>query len=473
MPPLAILAGSMALVIGLIAGLRLHAFVALLVGATAVGLATPALSLGEAASNVATEFGVVCGRIGIVIALASVIGLALQQSGAATRISGAFLALTGVRRGYLSLWASGYVLSVPVFFDTVFYLLAPLARAMAGRRDATGEGPVESRARATDPPASGDPPRPSYPLCVMAILAGAAATHVFVPPTPGPLAAAAALGADLGTLIALGLVVALPASLAGVAYARWTARPGGPAGDAIIGDEAGDDPPSPLRLPGLGASLVPIALPVGLISGRTAATAAGLTGPVAAALAFAGDPNVALFLSATLAMRLVVRARGASLRALGDMTERALSSGGGIILITAAGGAYGAMLSKAGIGASLAGLGAASHLPVLWLAYLMASLLKVAQGSSTVAIITGASVLQAGYAGPDGALLPNPAYAVLALGGGSLVGSWMNDSGFWIVGRIGGFSDRDTLRYWTGVAAVVGTAGFVATLVLAAILPLR
>ena len=477
----------MALVIGLIVGLRLHAFVALLAGAAFVGLFAPAIALVDVPTAIATEFGVICGRIGIIIARAAVIGLALQQSGAARRISEAFLALTGRQRSDLSLWASGYVLSIPVFFDTVFYLLAPIARSMARLHGAAAGEPAgiasgdAARTVAPASTAAGPAPEPgvspTYSRHMMAVMAGGAATHVFVPPTPGPLAAASALDVDLGLVVVFGLLVALPASLAGVAFARWVTggeAAGGELPDApgaTGGTEAFEAPA--VRPLGLALSLAPIVLPVSLISGRTTSSALEWTGPVASAFDLLGDANVALFLSATLAVWLLRRATGWDLRALGQLTETALAGAGTIILITAAGGAYGAMLAKADIGATLVGMGTATELPILWLGFLVAALLKIAQGSSTVAIITTASLLHAAYQADTAGVLPHPLYAVLAIGGGSLVVSWMNDSGFWIVGRLGGFTERQTLRYWTVLAAIVGTTGFLITLVLSWIIPLR
>jgi GntP family gluconate:H+ symporter len=155
------------------------------------------------------------------------------------------------------------------------------------------------------------------------------------------------------------------------------------------------------------------------------------------------------------------------------MAEGAFESAGTIILITAAGGAYGAMLTRAQVGATLADEAAAVGLPLLLMAFLLASLLKVAQGSSTVAIITTASVLAATYSGPAAAAAPHPVYAALAAAGGSLVVSWMNDSGFWIVARMGRLTTAETLRLWTVTAAIVGTSGFLAVLLLEFLLPLR
>jgi H+/gluconate symporter-like permease len=155
------------------------------------------------------------------------------------------------------------------------------------------------------------------------------------------------------------------------------------------------------------------------------------------------------------------------------LTEEAFASAGTIILITAAGGAYGGMLTRAQIGATLADYAAALGLPVLLLAFLLASLLKIAQGSSTVAIITSASVIAGIYTGGDAALLPHPVYAALAAAGGSLVISWMNDSGFWVIAKMGGLNNSETLRMWSGTAATVGTTGFLTVVLLSWILPLK
>lgn len=452
MPPLVILVLSMALVIALIAIGRLHAFLALVLGALFVGISAPGVPWADTASTVAGEFGGVAGRVGLVIAFASIIGLALQRSGGAARISEAFLSLTGERHAHYSLWASGYVLSVPVFFDTVFYLLAPIARAMHQRT------------------------KHSYSLYLMATFAGAAATHVFVPPTPGPLAVGATLGVDLGQLILVGITVAIPASLAGVAYGVWanvhltpTLVPKPFAAEVLEAVETA--PEERVVRPTLGVALLPVVLPVLLIGTRTVLTALGASGPLVSVLMLLGDPNLALLLSALVALVMVKRACGWQLRRLALFSEESLGSAGSIILITAAGGAYGGMLTRAGVGASLAAVASDLNLPILLLAFGVASLIKVAQGSSTVAMITTASILQGLYAAaPEG--LPAPVYAALAVSAGSLVGSWMNDSGFWVVSKMAGIDEADTFKTWTAVAAIVGTTGFLIVLLLSVLVPL-
>ena len=191
----------------------------------------------------------------------------------------------------MSLWASGYILSVPVFFDTVFYLLAPIARAMHQRT------------------------KHSYGLYLMATFAGAAATHVFVPPTPGPLAVAATLGVDIGQMILVGIAVAIPASLAGIAYAMWANAYLTPTLTPLplsheTPEAVDDDPTERVQPPSLFVAFVPIALPVVLIGARTVLTASGATGPVVAPLMLLGDPNIALLLSALAALVMVKRACG-------------------------------------------------------------------------------------------------------------------------------------------------------------------
>jgi GntP family gluconate:H+ symporter len=394
----------------------------------------------------------VVGRIGIIIAFASFIGIGLQQSGGAARIGAFFLGLVGPRRGHYAMAASGYVLSIPVFFDTVFYLLSPLIKAMHAQA------------------------RWGYVLYLGAVMAGAAATHVFVPPTPGPLAAASQLGVDLGLMIGLGAVVAAIGTLGGLVYATWAFRRWPEIADGTRHDieRAYDETPADQKTgPGLFLSFLPIVLPIVLIAGRTVATATQLSGPLGAALLFVGDPNVALFVALLATMYLLVSARGTSLAEMATLSEEAFASAGTIILITAAGGAYGGMLTKAEIGSMLARHAADFGLPLLVMAFLLAALIKIAQGSSTVAIITTASVLAATYSGVDAASAPHPVYAALATAGGSLVISWMNDSGFWVISKMGGLTNSETLRLWTGTAAVTGTTGFLAVLVLSWLLPLK
>ncbi len=460
MHPLLILLVGMATILVGIVGLRLSAFLALITAAIVVSLLAP----GEAAvkiGRVAEGFGRTAGTVGVVIALAAITGKAMMDSGAADRIVRAFLGLLGIERGATALCATGYVLSIPVFFDTVFYLLVPLARSMHGRTNR------------------------NYLKYLLAIAAGAAATHTLVPPTPGPLAIAGTLGVDLGTMVLVGIVVALPAAWVGLLFAGWVDRrmpvvP--PAATAAVGASAATQP-----LPGLIPSLLPIVLPVLLISSHT--VVASMTARPGAHFAvwwalapyttIIGNPNLALLVSAGVALWVYARQRRVSRADLAELVDSSLMGAGFIILIIAASGAFGVALQASQIGPVIerafvgkaAGVG--SGLVFLFLGFGVASLIKIAQGSSTVAMITAAAMLAAMLPANRGGLPFHTVYVATAIASGSLVGTWMNDSGFWLFSKMGGVTELDTLKSWTPVLAVVGVTAMVTTIVLALLVPLR
>ena len=448
MIPILILILAILIVVGLIVGLRINAFVALIIAAITVSLLAPG-DWSEKILRVAQAFGSTAGSIGIVIAMAAVIGVTMMASGAADRIVQAFIRLLGQERGGPALTTSGFVLSIPVFFDTVFYLLIPLARSMFTQ---TGK---------------------DYLKYVVAIAAGAAATHALVPPTPGPLVIAANLNIDLGLLILIGAQVALPASILGLVYAGWlNKRMPVPMRD-VPGVKS---EPAPLpKLPGLGVSVIPIVLPVLLIAGKTIfLPMLNSSMLVAQALMVLGDPNMALILAAIASVALYIQVRRPSRTRLGELLEQSLMSGGLIILITAAGGTFGAMLQEAQIGPAIsnlfAGASEASGLLMLFLGFGMASLLKFAQGSSTVAMITASAMLAAMI--PAGGLGFNVVYLGTAIGSGSLIGSWMNDSGFWIYAKMSGLTEVETLKSWSALLVILGVTGGLITLLLTFLLPL-
>lgn len=548
--PFFILAVGIVIVIGMIVRLRINAFIALITAALVVSLLAPG-EIGDKVGRVASAFGNMAGGIGIVIAMAAVIGKCLMDSGAADRIVRAFLGLLGEKRSQFALAGSGFVLSIPVFFDTVFYLLVPLARSLY---------------RST---------RKHYLKYVLAISAGAAVTHTLVPPTPGPLLMAQQLGVSLGTMIGVGALIGLPASIAGLAYGAWLDRRMPIEMRPLPGDEAHEAHEAAVnradrRLPGLFVSLLPILLPVALIGISTALETrangeraaqlqpgevadwealreAAVSAEEGSALAklgvelpesgdeavlvaafnkalarksedqlrqnlayvehanrlelekalpesilarhvwdtpsrqafntskFYGNANFALLLAAVVAVWLYVRMRRPTRAEFSDTIESSLMSAGLIILITAAGGAFGAMLEKAEIGPAIEDLFAQMKLNpggigLLVLGFLIAAVLKVAQGSTTVAIIIASSMIAAMMEGTT--LSFNPVYLATAIGGGGLVGSWMNDSGFWIFSKMSGLTEAEALKSWTPLLCVLGLVAFVMSLLLALVLPL-
>jgi GntP family gluconate:H+ symporter len=455
MAPLLVLAIGVAFVVLAIGVFRCHAFLALLMAALLVGVLGP--DPGAAPAHVADEMGVMFGKIGIVIAMAAIIGQCLLESGAADRITRTFTRLFGDRRASLGLLGSSTVLAVPVFFDTVFYLLVPLAKALRIR---TGK---------------------DYVLYLVAISAGGIATHSLVPPTPGPLAVAAKLSIPLGQMILVGAVAALPAAiLAGWAFGlvlnrriEVPLREG--AGLPLAEMEKLARKPDH-ELPPFWLSILPVVLPVVLIAGNTIAEATWTVAEGAATPAilevsgFLGNPNFALLAAAVVALGLMLQQGKGSIRTLRDRIEPAVASAGAIILITAAGGAFGRMLVQVGVAGEIKVLAQDWSISLVVLGFALASIMKAAQGSSTVAMMTAAPLMAKIIEGTE-ALAYHPVYVALAVGAGAVVPSWMNDSGFWVVMRMGGLTEGETLKVWTVLTVVVGLLAFVTVLVMMHVVP--
>ncbi|MCA9188231.1 MAG: SLC13 family permease [Pirellulaceae bacterium] len=454
--PLLVLAIGIATVVGAIVLLRVNAFIALITAALIVSFMSPG-AVGDKVTRVAGSFGETAGKIGIVIALAAVIGKAMMDSGAADRIVRAFLTTLGEKRSATALAASGFTLAIPVFFDTVFYLLVPLARSMYRRTNK------------------------NYVLYLGAI-ATAATAHALVPPTPGPLAVAGELDVDIGVMILIGIVVGAPAALAGLWFAGWVDRRN-PIVMRKLQDE--EDVPTPLedhQLPNLYLSWAPILLPVAMITANTVAeTMAKWAGPgsfwetLVPYSQLIGNPNLALLLALAISLLTLQIQRSPTLAQMSRSVEQALMSGGIIVLITAAGGAFGGMLKEAHLADAIKEIFSqdqqASGLGFLWLAFVVSSLIKFAQGSSTAAMLVTAGMMKA-MLGDVTTLSFHPVYLATAIGGGSLVGSWMNDSGFWIFSKMGGLTEQETLRTWTPLLVILGTVAMLMTCLLATILPM-
>jgi len=458
--PFVILGIGIAIVIGMIIFLKINAFLALITAAMAVSLLGPESVDGiNRIKRVAIAFGDSVSGIGIVIALAAIIGKCMMDSGAADRIVRTFLKALGEKNASLALMGSGFVLAVPVFFDTVFYLLIPLARSLY---------------RST---------QKNYLMYIMAIAAGGAITHTLVPPTPGPLSMADNLGIDLGKMIFVGVLVALPAAFAGILYAMFANR----MMNIPMRDTAEHKDPEPLEeheLPSLFVSLTPIVLPVLMITANTLvgsmlASGVGpqsLLGHLSPFTSLIGDPNFALLVATAISLVILFRQRKLTLLKLGATVETALMSGGVIILITAGGGAFGKMLTVAQIGPAIQARFGGSDadgtgLSFLFLGFGIAALLKVAQGSSTVAMITTSAMLATMNVNSQ-MLGFDPVYLATAIGAGSLIGSWMNDSGFWIFCKMSGLTEAEALKSWTPLLIVLGCTSMATTILLSMVFPM-
>lgn len=442
MHPILILLVAMAAVFLLIIRWKVNAFAALILSAILIGLLSPDVAVKDIMGAVTEAFGGLVGRIGIAIAMAAVIGQCLMESGGAEKITRRFVAWLGEKYSSFSMVISGYILSIPVFHDTVFYLLVPLARSMSMR---TGGR--------------------NYLLYTLAIGAGGVTTHIFVPPTPGPLAMAETLGIDLGLVIIVGLMVAIPSALACWAYAYWIDRklqiPIREAPGLTLKEleKVANRPES--ELPGFFKSLLPIAIPVILITANTVTNTFFPGSAMAGLTAFLGNPNLALIIAAAAGLWLLASHKGLRLRQLAKPTEEAIKSAGLIILITAGGGAFGRMLVKANVGTVLGEYAQQFGFSLMILGFGIAMLFRIAQGSATTAMITTSEILAPLIiANPPG---HHAVYILTAIGAGSIVGGWMNDSGFWVFKTMTGLTEVEALKTKTVSLFALGAAGLLAS----------
>jgi GntP family gluconate:H+ symporter len=453
--PLTVLFLSVVFIVVAIAWWRLHAFFALIFAAMFVGLLTALGQTGDGrfiktVEAVMTEFGVAAGKIGFTIAIAAVIGVALMESGAADKIIRRFIAVLGETRASFALLACGFVLSIPVFFDTVFFLLVPLARALSLR---TGK---------------------DYMLYVLAICAGGVITHGTVPPTPGPLVVAETLNIDLGLTIVGGILFGILPAIIGLGFARWInkrvpipVRETSGSTLASLEEVAGrrED-----QLPGFWVSIAPVILPVILIAvaSSIAPVRTYLRPSLVQTIEFLGNKNIALLIGAFIALVVYARQKKLGMKQLGEGLGPPLEVAGVIILITSAGGAYGAMIKNSGVGDSVRAMADGSAVNYVLLAWVLSAVVRVAQGSATVAMITASSIMLS--IAPNGFGV-HPLYVFLAVGYGATILSWMNDSGFWVISRLGGLTEGETLRTWTVLLTIISVVGLLQALVAAAIWP--
>lgn len=402
---------------------------------------------------VADGFGATCRNIGFLILLASVIGRCLSESRAADRVVRWIQETLGENRAPQGFAVSGFLLGIPSFFDTVFYLLMPLGRGLAER---TGR---------------------DFLLYTLTIVAGATMAHGLVPPTPGPLFAATEFGVPLGLMMLGGCVVGTVAVSCGLVYARWANRrwplPLRPLGEAMLAPSAAAIRPDE-GLPALGWSVLPILLPIGLIAASEAGKAFGWlkgAGRFGGWIEFLGQSQMALLMGTAVALLLLASRRRWNWAALSGPVSQAVASGGTILLITAAGGAFGQVIRQTDIATRLAGVAGSGHFALLGAAFGITSLVRIAQGSATVAILTASGVVAPLAAAS--ALPYHPLYLALAVGCGSKPIPWMNDSGFWIIGRMSGMTEVETLRSASVMMTLMGCVGFAVVLLGAWLLPLR
>ena len=430
--------GAVIALIVLIARFKWHPFVALIVVSLVMGVAA-GMPPGDAVKSFQDGVGATLGFIAVVVALGTMLGKMMAESGAATRIATTLIDLFGERRVHWAIMFVAFIVGIPVFFQVGFVLLIPLVFTIARR---TGMSLIKI----------------GIPL-----VAGLSVVHGMLPPHPAAMLAVTAYKADVGRTILYGLLVGLPtASLAGPIFASWIApRIVLPADNPLARQLEGE---SVQEMPGFGISVFTVLIPVFLM---LLASAADLlldpASSVRSALHLIGHPIVALLLALLFSFWSLSRPRHFTRAEVMKFCNDSLAPTATILLVIGAGGGFNQVLVQSGVGRAIADVAIGSHASPLVLAWIVAALIRVATGSATVAMTTAAGIVA-----PIAAAMPgtHAELLVLATGAGSLVLSHVNDSGFWLIKEFFNMSVPQTLKTWTVAETIIGVAGLGFTLLL-------
>lgn len=428
---------SIALLVVLITKLRLHAFLSLLLVSLFMGLAS-GIAPQEVTSTITSGFGGIMGYIGIVIVCGVIIGEILEVTGGAQKIADSILKMVGKKRSAVAANLTGAVVSIPVFCDSGFVILNPIIKAISR----VGNIP--------------------YMTLVIALMGGLLTTHAFVPPTPGPIAAAGILGADIGTVLLYGLIATVPTSICVIIWAtspyirnRFPEVATLDAGDVAREEEFKD---VVRKAPSTFLSYMPILIPIALIM-LQAFTKSYIDqeSMLASTLNFLGTPFVALLIGTGFSFLLPSVLNETVTE---HWVSTALQKSANILLITAAGGAFGKILQLVGVGELLGDFILDAGIPVILVPFLVASVSVIAQGSATVALLTTAAIVQPML----GVLGLSPELAVIAIAAGSFTGVHFNGSYFWIVSKLAGFDLKKSYIAVTVTTLIMGASSFATVL---------
>jgi GntP family gluconate:H+ symporter len=478
---------GIAFLLWLIMHVKLEPFVSLLIAGFAVALAAgiPATEVvgtvqkTETIGLVKTGVGGILGSVAVVIGLGSMLGALLEASGGAEVLAKRLIDRFGEERAPLAMGLTGLIFGIPIFFDIGIFVLAPLVYVAALRS------------------------KRSILIYCLPLIAGLSVMHAFLPPHPGPVAAAGLLHVQLGWVIIMGLVCGLPAWIVGgYFFSKWIGErifipvpmemvevvreasavqsrarghasgAGGAGGNDAGGGEGstgnagsvavktgGDDDLDEGEPVTLGTVLAIIGTPLVLILMATVSSVALSDGSLRHFFEFIGNPFVALTVSLLIAAYVLGIRRGWAREDLAEVMSAALKPVGMILLVVGAGGFFGAVLEASGVGEAVAKTLTDAGLPLIVLAYLISCGLRIAQGSATVAIIAtagivGPLVLKGDFSQAHTALL------VVAISAGSIIASHVNDGGFWIVSRYFGIPVKETLKTWTVLETILSVVGF-------------
>lgn len=447
-PLLGIAAAAVAVILILVIWVRLHAFLVLIVVSLLTAIAT-GIPLDQVVPTLVSGFGTTLGSVALLIGLGAVLGRLIEASGGAKAVADKMVEIFGEKRAAFALGITSLILGFPIFFDAGLIVMLPIIFAVARRIGGKN--------------------------LLLYGFSGAVAfsvMHVFLPPHPGPVSASEFFEANLGLVLLIGLVIAFPVwYISGYLWAKFINSRYPMIVPALFATSEEDEPANP---PKASTVIWVLLIPLALIFLNTGLDALGSVGAVdesetwVQALSLIGTSPIALLISVIVALIVFGVRRGEQGTALERRTESTLGRVASVILITGAGGMFGGVLRTSGIGDALADSMADLGLPIIFAAYLIAVALRLAQGSATVALVTTAGLLAPAVTA--GGFSPIDVAAItLAAAAGSVFASHVNDSGFWLVGRLMGMDVKTTLKTWTVQQAIESVVGFAFVLVIFAI----
>jgi len=446
---LLIAAGAIGLLLFLIIAARVHAFLALIIVSLLTAIAT-GVPANQIVPVMTSGFGSTLASVALLVGLGAMLGRMLETSGGAQVLTDSLIKRFGEKRAPLALSVASLMMGFPIFFDAGLVVMLPIIFAVASRLGGS--------------------------LLLYAFPAATAFSvmHIFVPPHPGPVAATGLLGADVGLVLIFGLLIAIPTwYIVGYKFGTWAGKRYNIAVPTTLSGKT-DDPDAHdfQSAPKLGTVIFLLVLPIILIflnTGLNALATAGivsLDNGIIQALRLLGETPIALLITVVLAMWLLGWRKSKQPTLVERIVDSALGPVCAIILITGAGGMFGGVLRSSGIGNAIADSLDAIGLPLIVAGFIIAAIVRVAQGSATVALTTAAALVQPVVLA-DTTLNPVELVAiVLALAAGSVFAGHVNDSGFWLVSRFFGMDTQTTLKTWTVGQALIAVCGFVFALII-------
>jgi len=438
-----ILVGSIGLLLFMVLKLKIQAFLALLLTSIFLGLIT-GMPMESVLQSITDGMGSTLGFVATVVGIGAIFGQILESSGGAESLAHYLANRFGKDKAPYALAVTGFLVAIPIFLDVGFIILVPVLYALS--KDSNK----------------------SLLYFAIPLLAGLAVTHAFVPPTPGPVATAKIIDVDLGWVVLFGFIIGIPVTLiAGPIFGKYISRKIHveiPHTFEMSDKKILKDLPSFWQVTGI------IAVPMLLIVANTVsgvwANAHGMNEHFWVKLfSFIGHPFIALLIATFLAIYIMGIKRGFTGDSILQLSTKALAPAGLIILVTGAGGVFKQMLVDSGIGVQLAESMSHSAFPPIVLAYILALVIRVSQGSATVAMITSAGImapLLSSFALNE----PHKALIVIAIAAGATTASHVNDSGFWLVGKYLGMTEKQTLQSWTIMETIISVTGFLLALLL-------